>query len=632
MKEARSKNRRIIIVPPDLRLLRGLLAQGDLSPGASWIYLGRDPLFRFSLEKLFEGRLDEIPIGQRLQALARETRSDYIEYIGELSSRFASLSWWLTSISEKNPLVSRLFLYSCYLRLILEDAKTGAGDRILVCETPGLQKASEKNLQGISGLRVENHSCWNVAGKNAGACLAAAAMKIVFIVAMTTRILIARIAAASGVMRDSGQGTVIFSWADDRSFSSPAGYRDVYCGTLGKEMMNRGEKVTYLVHILPGVLPTLPFLRGILALRRYEGSFLLFENLLPLTASFAAVFRTGWRMPVRGGIPFMDGLDVTEIIEEDLRRDRSSFAREKAFLGYMAGVTLAENHAFSIFIHPFENHAWEKMFSIALKKRSLSTKRVGYATSLIYPHWTSYCISTWERDHAPLPDIILVNGPQAKKVLVQSGFPDGMVLVGGFFRYPDFGSIKGERKGTPASRVLLALSPDLNEALELICTSIAALKNEGRITVIIKPHPLMKSNLLPPLIPALPPNFAFRKDPVDSLFPVTDLVIHTGSTVAVEAIARGIPVLHVRPTLTLDRDIFDLEGFPPFPSVMGPDELRRKAKEILSGPCELSPGERGISKQFFSPVDEGVLDELVQGRIFPPEGRDGGESRRAGDR
>ena len=130
---------------------------------------------------------------------------------------------------------------------------------------------------------------------------------------MTSRILIARIAAASGMIRDSGQGTVIFSWADDRSFTSPAGYRDFYGGSLGKEMMKRGEKVTYLVNILP----TLPLLRGIFALRRYEGSFLLFENLLPLTAPFAAVFRTGWRIPVGEGIPPMDGLNVTEIIEED---------------------------------------------------------------------------------------------------------------------------------------------------------------------------------------------------------------------------------------------------------------------------------------------------------------------------
>ena len=282
-------------------------------------------------------------------------------------------------------------------------------------------------------------------------------------------------------------------------------------------------------------------------------------------------------------------------------------------------MTLAGRHAFSMFIQPFENYAWDKMFSLALKERSPSTKRVGYATSLIYPHWTSYCISTWEKDHAPLPEIILVNSPLAKKTLVKSGFPEAIVLVGGSFRHPDFGQIKGEMKGTRRKRILLALSPDRNEALELICTSITALKNEDGLAVTIKPHPLMKSNLLPRLIPAIPQNFTFREDPVESLFPVTDLVLHTGSTVAVEAIARGIPVLHVRPTLTLDRDIFDLEGFPPFPSVMGPDELRRKAKEILSGPGEPSPVEREKIKLFFSPVDGKIVDGLVERSIFLPQ-------------
>jgi hypothetical protein len=608
MKEARSGKRKIIIVPPDAKIIRRCLDRVDARGGGKWIYFGRDPLFHLALRDLFRGRLDELPIGGRLQAVAGDTRSDYIEYIGDLSSAYASLPWWLTPVSEKNPFASRLFLYSCYLRIFLEDLGSGQGDRIVVGEVRGLRQAMARNGWAGESLHLESREpSWPAPAQALGEVLRAVARKAWFVGSMTLRVLLSRWFTLQGQAPLAEDGAILLSWADYRSFLAPT-YTDVYGGVLGEELRRRGVKVRFLV----GILPTLPFLRGLSAIRRFRGETILLEELLQVSDPLAAWLFVRTHRIEPGDIPPLCGLDLRDIVRVDLALGHSGTAAEKAYLFYLSGRRLGGSHPHSLFIHPFENHTWEKMFSASLKGHPLSPRIIGYAHSIVIRMYTCYSLAGSEREIAPRPDSILVNGPAAKAILVESGFEEARVLVGGSFRYPSLAEIPPFQEGGGGRHVLLALSPDRGEALELVCKAVEAFRDGEGMTVTVKCHPIAPSGALQPLLPALPSHFSFSEEPIEGLLARADVVLYTVSTVSVEAVARGIPVIHVKSGLTIDRNIF--EGVPWIPSVSDPAELRAAVHAGLAAGRRLGERERKAVADLFAPIDGRILDDLVRER------------------
>jgi len=576
-------------------------------PDARWLYLGRDVRFLHEVRNLIGGHMLEQSYGEKLQAIAHEKRADYIEYLGRLASGLDPLFWWLTSISEKNPNNSRFFLYSCYVNLVIEEIQLDPCDMIILCETQGLARTIEKNIadrpdivlkcQGFSRKAILN---------SAGNTIIGIAKKIHLIVSMTSRILLSRIlslARPGNTLR--GTGAMIFSWADARSFASLS-YTDIYCGALGNQLRKRGERVTYLVSILP----TFPFLEGLVSLWKFRREVLLAEEFLHPWDPLLAWFRVWRNRQEPKEIPPMAGIDVSGIVEEELLKERFSVARERAFLFFLIGRNLAGYSDFSIFIHPFENHAWEKMFAISLKRYSPSVKVIGYLHSIAMPMYTCESMSSWEREHGPHPDLILVNGPGAKATLIESGFDANAIHVGGSFR--EF-SIRPDRIASGKKikdRILLPLAADLNEALELVYLTLEAVSEMPWISVMIKAHPIIKPGELRRSLPTLPLSIRLCGESTQDLLADTDLVLYTSSTVAVEAFAMGIPVIHVGSNLNIDRNIF--EGLAWVPSASKARDLGLAISQALGKEEGTEGGRRALIESLFSPIDGKIMDRLVE--------------------
>jgi len=604
-----SKNRRIIIVFPDPEAIRDLIACGNLSARWRWMYLGRDPVVHREIGMVTGEPGNEIRFSERLQEVARKTRGDYIEYVGDLSARRASLAWWTSSLPEKNPFTSRFFLYSCYLKIVLEDCRSGEGDRIIVCETRGLREAVQRNATALPGITVEvpGPGSPRRPGRS-GSFLPGMVQKIHFIGSMTARILVSHLLSGSpGGPPARRPDFLIYSWADTRSFPGGGSYRDIYCGILGEELRKKGRDVRYIVN----VLPTISFLDSARRVRKFPNDLLLFEDLLSPLDPLRAALAVWWdRHDVVGSLEPFGGLQVGDLVREERGLERLAPAREKAYLCYLAGKRIGERFPCTCFIHPFEFHAWEKMFAASLRQYSPGSPVVGYAHSIVIPMYTCYSLSRAERAIAPRPDIILVNGPGAKSTLVRVGFEEERILIGGSFRYPALGMGATEPPVERRKQVLVALSPDFYEALELVITVIAALGDPGSIPVVIKAHPVLTREHLTPFFPVLPAHFAFSDAPVDHLLAQSGLVIYTVSTIAVEAVDRGIPVVHVKLARIIDRNIF--EDVPRIPSTRSPGELKAVVRELLAGGQEIPREGKELVRELFAPVDGKVLDLLVK--------------------
>jgi len=103
----------VTILYADIGIVKKILKNFHPDYDFDWIYLGKDVPFSLSLNKLFGKQGRRLEIADLLQVTAKQTRQQYIDYIGALGSAQKTKCWWLTSISEKNPCIS-LFLLLWY--------------------------------------------------------------------------------------------------------------------------------------------------------------------------------------------------------------------------------------------------------------------------------------------------------------------------------------------------------------------------------------------------------------------------------------------------------------------------------------------------------------------------------------
>jgi hypothetical protein len=603
------KDLTVILLPPDLHLIRK--KAGSLDPGvpAAWVYLGRDALFSHALDRELPP-LGRIPTGDRLQELAREHRNDYIRFIGGLAARFQGIPWWLTSVSEKNPFYSDLFLDFCRMALCREQAGGREGYLLVICGSRGLREAIQGSLPAGGGLRVEMPDPLSPRLREPARDRLIAFFRISWWMARYLgRILLARIFAPA---RYGGEGghregklVLIHSWADGRSFTPGGGYSDTFTGALGPELERRSARVAYLISILP----TFPYLRGLLALRRARVEYRLTEEFMTVPDLLRAPFTIRGQAVRELEPAVLQGMDLSPLVSEELARDGLHTRRELSWLMYRAARRLGQQIPLRSFVYTFENHLWEKLVCLGLREAAPRTTRIGYAHSIVIPMNLSYSLSGEERGTVPLPDLIAVNGPRAREVLASSGFDPGSIFISGAFRYPGEVEAKMRPRERGEQVVLVALPSGIEESLELAHKSVQALGDPTGCRVVLKCHPSVPPDRLSPYLSPLPPHFSFSTDPVATLLGKAGLVLYTSSTVAVEAAAWGIPVVHVRSDLAIDRNIFD--GDPRVPSLATPAGIREAVLGLLGREFseEEYPGD--LVRGLFAPVSEENLEKFL---------------------
>src|SRR3989338_4393505 len=90
------------------------------------IYFGTDNSALKKLERLFEGRGQQIDYGEKLYRITKAKRNEFILWIDQVAASLLDKKEWLFSVSAvKNTYTSNLFLYACYFALLEELVKEG---------------------------------------------------------------------------------------------------------------------------------------------------------------------------------------------------------------------------------------------------------------------------------------------------------------------------------------------------------------------------------------------------------------------------------------------------------------------------------------------------------------------------
>lgn len=204
-----------------------------------------------------------------------------------------------------------------------------------------------------------------------------------------------------------------------------------------------------------------------------------------------------------------------------------------------------------------ENNGWERCFVHAWKRYQKSPL-IGV------PHAT---IRYWDLRYIedirlftptnnlslPRPDSVVVNGPVARKILLESGYNQKEMIDGEALRYLDNDNANKEPvargvkiSGNSKKRILLCGDIDPNSTiamLECVQSSFRSLKGQGYhfdSDIIYKSHPVTKV----PLSDFEIPNLSESNQDLKHILPSFDIVIATDSTSAgVEAYLAGLNVI-----------------------------------------------------------------------------------------
>jgi hypothetical protein len=601
-----------------------------------WVYLGEDTGWRISAERGALAGVERVATGASIERLARELRRPYIDLVGDLSRRNASIEWWASDLAAKNPF-AMLFPRVCALGCARELIAQGLDDAVLVCSTRGLADAvaeearragvpvrfapaplSARARAAVSERRGAVRPAIDAWARAAPDALLAASLRLGGAAASALEDAPAyreRLARRLGIGREGDFGgtgtTLLFTWADQRSLAEDGSYRDPHFGTLPDLLEGRGERLGYVPRVLPGA-PLEEVLGG---LARSGARVFAPEAWLDSSDWRDAHARAGAFSPAIPADAAVADVPFARLAHEHVEQLR--FAQGWA----LAHASLVRNLAETgvrpeRLVLPFEGHSWEQVVTAAAHEHMPGTRVIGYDNV----NFSSLALSLYpaasELGLRPLPDRVVTNGPAFARTLAGEGFPKERIRVGCGLRHEYVWAERGEPRARPdgaPQRVLAAGSIDAGQSVELIEKAVSAFGGDG-FELVMKLHPAVDRAAVQARLSPAARAARFSETPIGELLGAADVLLYAYSVVCYEALAQG-----VAPVFVKSETFLDLDQLEPFPELgwraRTVEELRTAAAEIaMLGEEERARWReraRAALADALRPVDPGCADAFT---------------------
>ena len=542
---------------------------------------------------------------------------EYIDLIGLIGKEHGSREWWATHIASKNRFVSRIPHHLQKFIVAMETILRRDYDQLIILKPSWVIVDSLKKVlegHGIDYLCIEDrYSRWReiVTGWSSSILSALYNGFKMFIRSMYVRVKLKDVIGKS--LNASKSCYVIKTFIYDHSFSEDGGYRDAFFGTL-TEFLKREKQVVIYANILGAY--------GICLERIKKCSP---QTVLPMEAflSGADIFNAFFRfLFCRIRIQkqaFFCGYNVSDLINNELVRTHHGISFEQ-YLHYWMTRRLLQVARVETFLLTFESNPWERMCIMAARESSPGTAIIGYQHTVIPQASVNMFPSRNERDIIPMPDRILTVGEAPKEIMERYGdYKKGQIesSCGLRFEYL-FKLSSGERKHT--GQILVALE-GIFEVYKMVNYVLNELERNSHYQVKIRTHPVL-------------PVKSFRHKLVYNLNNVSnfcisnntslkddiewaDVVIYWGTTVALEALSVGKPVIHYEMDSVLSYDpLFECEHLKRVVSDGKP--LLPVIEEFYALTDEQYYAERADARRYldryFSPITEKGLREFLTAR------------------
>lgn len=582
------------------RICSSAEALASPAPAGPWLFLGKDSETRRRISSHWRGSAPH-PIPGRLDAVAERLKGPFVDAVARLGRRQGGkVAWWASSFSWKHPVASDLFLLICYHELIKE-VIAEPGETVFVVEDPWLRAQCCRSFPDA----------------------AASPLRFMLFLAklrLSARALASRAAwvvrAAKSALRQNRNGfrrttrpeespqVLLYGLPQEFAFDSEGRWKEVFLPGLWELLSAHAIPSARLAPPAPGFEE---------ALARLSSEFVLLSHEVGLSALVAAL-----SLPPRPAAldEFRVGPTALPVLaEREWWTDLSTSRSCDYFLFFKTASACLQRIRPRVLVYPFENQPWEKMLVLAC--RASATRSIGHQHSVTPRFFLPTFLGNGEDADSPLPDLVLATGPLTRRLLVESGFSESRIKVGGSLRMPTrMQPSPYAGKHVPAGarrRVLVILCHDMHLARTLLDDLESAFPSHGAdagVEFLLRPHPTFDAAGA-----ELCPWMSRVKGELRQQLPGFDAVLSTGSTVVVEALSHGLPVVLYRAETLIDAN--DMGNYLPggLAAVASRITLRDEILAAIDGRRHAPSEPAGLAwSALFSPPEEGVWLEAIQGQ------------------
>jgi hypothetical protein len=253
------------------------------------------------------------------------------------------------------------------------------------------------------------------------------------------------------------------------------------------------------------------------------------------------------------------GCDFSKLIMWDARRFDYLFNLDSEIF-FRAMANLCKVEQFERLIQLYEGNVFERGCIQAFQKYN-NGKVVGYSHAVVYPLNLKIRLTENEKKQKPEPDILISTGLETKHLMVRIGNRDSSNVISGcsLRNIPDLDDIETLEDGIKPSETIRS---DILVALDGVWSCVTVLdwlmeQKEvlKKYRIILRGHPNVPvKELLAQCIHELPDNFQFSNNDLKADIENSFCVIYRQSSVGLQALMNGIPVIHLNVDSPLNSD------------------------------------------------------------------------------
>ena len=247
-----------------------------------------------------------------------------------------------------------------------------------------------------------------------------------------------------------------------------------------------------------------------------------------------------------------DFAKIAPLFEEGIQHEMSRGYLHH-LLAYRAAQRIAAARMTKKFIYPFENKAIEKCLLLGLKN-NISIRTIGYQHSSISKRHFNFVMDEMEFQNTPWPERVVTLGSMTQAWLsTHGGFPADFFIPGCSLRHNTREQLDKRSFKAKSAKLLLVTSSSKQELIAGIAFLQELLNNWGQLQGAVRPHHNFPVSAAPKEQQQWVCQYAidYSGTRLQDNLAWADIVLYVSSTVALESLQCGIPVIR------LNLDILD---------------------------------------------------------------------------
>jgi len=488
-----------------------------------------------------------------------EFKIQYLNLIDNLTSTFSNKYWWATETVSKFRSQLLFFLHKFQIVLSLvkkyNPEKLIIVDKEIIFERLLFHYSKDNNIKFISSLMNVRKQLYIIN------IICQFYIKMIrSFIGLVYKIFISKYFFKKDLKNQDPlkKYVIIKSFSYERSFKKDNQYVDQFFGDLSSFLKQKEKNTLTVVSCIGNYKKIIKKLKNINnIIYPYE----LFISPLALIVTFFQVITL--RLRVKENV-FFNKINISHFISEYLMFNKVNEFSLNQILYFQSMKGMLKLIKAEKFISTYENIPWEPMCFLGIKNISPETKIIGYQHSVVTDFSTNYFLYNNEFKNRPLPDKIFTVGPTTKKIIeMNSGDNHPQIESSCALRYKYL--TQRNIKSQNNNKILVVLE-GLYDVYKLVNYVINEISKNDNIEIIIRPHPILPMSELDKYINKDYKKLEYVKissnDSVLSDLENVSAVIYRESTVALEAISLGIPVICFRSHQNISYDpLFELNDF-----------------------------------------------------------------------